>query len=158
MQSQDDIQAQRRQDSDHVVALLRAGVPAILARHPVDAAYVYGSLTRGAATPFSDVDIALVLQESLPPYERLMLELAVEGDIEGALEISPVDVRAINEAPLVARGKIVQEGILVYERDRRRRVTFEVQTRKQYFDFAPAARRLRDAFLRRVHKEGLLYG
>ena len=70
----------------------------------------------------------------------------------------PVDVRAINDAPLTVRGRIVQEGILLYERDRARRVAFEVTTRKQYFDFAPTARRLRDAFLQHVHKEGLLRG
>jgi hypothetical protein len=47
---------------------------------------------------------------------------------------------------------------LLYERDRARRVRFEVMTRKQYFDFAPVARRLRKAFLEHVREDGLLYG
>jgi hypothetical protein len=59
---------------------------------------------------------------------------------------------------LLVQGKVVQEGLLVYEGDRSRRVAFEVETRKRYFDFAPAARRLRTAFLDKVHREGLLYG
>ncbi len=158
MQTQDDVRTQRKQASDRSVARLKAHVPAILARYPVDAAYVYGSLVRGVATPFSDVDIALVLGERLPPYERLVLELTIAGEIEDTLGVRPVDVRVINEAPLVVRGRVVQEGILLYERDHLRRVVFEVQTRKQYFDFAPVARRLRDAFLRRVHQKGLLHG
>lgn len=157
MHAREDIRAQRKRESDRTVALLKAGVPTILARYPVTAAYVYGSLARGAATPFSDVDIALVLQESLPPYERLMLELAIAGEVESALRLTPVDVRVINESPLVVRGRVVQEGILLYERDRRRRIAFEVQTRKQYFDFAPVARRLYSAFLRQVHQKGLLH-
>ena len=86
------------------------------------------------------------------------MELTIQGDIEAAWGLSPVDVRAINEAPLTVQGRIVQQGVLLYERDRARRVAFEVATRKRYFDFAPVARRLRDAFLQRVHREGLLYG
>jgi predicted nucleotidyltransferase len=153
-----DFKAQRRQESDRILARLQEILPAILARYPVDVAYVYGSVARGTVTPFSDVDIALVLKERLSPYDRLMLELDVQGAIEEALEFSPVDVRAINEAPLVVRGRIVQQGILLYERDRAHRIDFEVETRKRYFDFAPVARRLRDAFLQHVHREGLLHG
>lgn len=109
-------------------------------------------------TPLSDVDIALLLIAPLPPYERLTMELTIQGDIEAACGLSPVDVRAISEAPLTVQGRIVQQGILLYERDRARRIAFEIETRKRYFDFAPVARRLRDAFLQRVHREGLLYG
>ncbi|RLC60942.1 MAG: hypothetical protein DRI48_11330 [Chloroflexi bacterium] len=109
-------------------------------------------------TPFSDVDIALLLTESLPPYERFMLELTIQGEIEAADGLPTVDVRAINEAPLMVQGRILAQGILFYERDHARRVAFEVATRKRYFDFAPVARRLRDAFLERVYREGLLYG
>ncbi len=158
MDAQSEVKAQRKRQAGWMLARLRRTLPSILAGYPVEAAYVYGSVARGTMTPFSDVDVALVLRESLPSYDRLMLELAVQGAIEEAIGFSPVDVRAINEAPLMIRGRIVQQGILLYERDWRRRVAFEVQTRKRYFDFAPAARRLRDAFLQRVHREGLLRG
>ncbi len=163
MDAQSEVKAQRQQEASRILARLREVLPPVLARYPVDAAYVYGSVARGAVTPLSDVDIALLLTASLPPYERLKMELTIQGDIEAAREVllhglSSVDVRAINEAPLTVRGRIVQEGILIYERDRVRRIAFEVATRKRYFDFAPVARRLRDAFLQRVHREGLLYG
>lgn len=130
-----------------MLARLRQTLPSVLAGYSVEAAYVYGSVARGTMTSFSDVDIALVLKESLPSYGRLMLELAIQGAIEEAMGFSPVDVRTINEAPLTVRGRIVQEGILLYERERARRIAFEVETRKRYFDFAPVARHLRDAFL-----------
>jgi predicted nucleotidyltransferase len=133
-----------------------------LAQYPVAAAYVYGSVARGTATPLSDVDIALLLADDLPPYDRLQLELTIQGDVETACNLSPVDVRAINDAPLMARGRVVQEGKLFYERPseqaHRCRVQFEVMTRKLYFDFAPVARRLQKAFLKRVHEDGILYG
>jgi len=161
MDTQSEVRAQRQRQATQSLAMLRQVLPVVLADYPVEAAYAYGSVARGTMTPFSDVDIALLLKAPLPSYDRLMLELAVQGAIEAAMgstKSPPVDVRAINEAPLTVRGRIIQEGILLYERERRRRVAFEVETRKRYFDFAPALRRLRDAFLRRVHKEGLLHG
>jgi hypothetical protein len=151
------VQAERQLEADRMLAHLREAAPPILARHPVDAAYVYGSVARGTVTPLSDVDIALLLSEELPPYERFMLELTIQGEIEMVGGLPTVDVRAINEAPLMARGRILQQGILLYEGDHKRRVAFEVATRKCYFDFAPFARSLRAAFLERVHREGLLY-
>lgn len=158
MDPQSTVKAQRQQESSRILARLREIIPSILAQYPVDAAYAYGSVARGTMMPFSDVDIALLLTAPLPPYERLELELTIQGNIEVASGLSPVDVRAINQAPLLVRGQIVQGGILLYERDRARRVAFEVATRKRYFDFAPVARRLRDAFLQHIHREGLLHG
>jgi predicted nucleotidyltransferase len=158
MDAQSNVMAQRQQEAGRILARLREVLPAVLARYPVDVAYVYGSVARGTVTPFSDVDVALLLTTPLPPYERLQLELTIQGEIEAASGLSPVDVRAINQAPLMVRGRIVQEGVLLYERDRARRVAFEVATRKRYFDFAPAARRLRDAFLQHIRREGLLHG
>lgn len=152
------VKAQRQQQAARILAQLRRTLPSVLPSYPVDAAYVYGSVARGTVTPFSDTDIALVLSEPLPPYKRLMLEFAIQAAIEDASDLTDVDVRAINEAPLLVRGKVVQQGILLYQRDRARRVAFEVQTRKRYFDFAPVARRLSIAFLDKVHREGLLRG
>jgi predicted nucleotidyltransferase len=159
--TQEQIKTQRQQQSNEMLVLLRQILPFVLPQYPVEAAYVYGSVAQGTMTPFSDVDIALVLCESLPSYDKLMLELDIQGAIESAIgktKLAPMDVRAINDAPLTVQGRIVQEGVLLYERDRARRVAFEVETRKRYFDFAPVARRLRDAFLQHVHQEGLLHG
>jgi len=158
MGTRSEVRTQRQQQAIQLLARLRQILPSVLTEYPVEAAYVYGSVARGTATSLSDIDIALVLREPLPSYDRLMLELTVQGAIEAAMGFSSVDVRAINEAPLVVRGRIVQEGILLYEQDRAHRISFEVETRKRYFDFAPAGRRLRDAFLQHVHREGLLRG
>ena len=141
-----------------MMARLREVVPGVLVGYPVDAAYVYGSVARGTVMPFSDVDLALLLSETPPPYDRMMLEFDVEAAIEDASGLKNLDVRAINEAPLLVQGTIVQEGVLLYEGDHGRRVAFEVQTRMRYFDFEPMARQLAVAFLDKIHREGLRYG
>ncbi len=111
MDAQNTVKAQRQQRANRILARLREVIPSVLTRYPVDAAYVYGSVARGTVMPFSDLDVALLLSPPLPPpYERLKLELTLQGDIEDAC------------------------------------------------DFYPVARRLQKVFLKRVHKEGLLYG
>jgi len=157
MDTYDDVQA-RQQEAARIVESLREALPRALAEYPVDVAYVFGSVARGTITPFSDVDVALTLCESLPPFERLNLELEIEAAIEDASGLTGLDVRIINEAPLLVRGRIVQEGVRLYERDHAQRVAFEVYTRKRYFDFEPVARRLQAAFLDKIHRDGLLHG
>jgi len=151
------IKEQRQQHSRHILTLLRKILPTVLSKYPVDAAYVFGSVARGVPTPLSDVDIALLLTNSLPAYERLKLELRVQGAIESEARLGSVDVRSLNDAPLLVRGRILQHGVLVYERNRSSRIAFEVSTRKQYFDFAPIASRLQDAFLEHIHRKGILH-
>jgi predicted nucleotidyltransferase len=126
-----------------------------LAGYPVEIAYLHGSVANGTPLPDSDVDIALVLSEVPPPYERLKLELEIQAALEDACQLSNVDVRTINQAPIMAQGPIVQEGILLYNRDRAQRIAFEVLTRKKYFDYRPTAERMQRAFLDHIRKEGL---
>jgi len=148
----DNIRLQRQQQAQAILARVQEALPSVLARYPVVVAYVYGSVARGTVLPTSDVDIALVLTEPLPPYERLQLELTIEGEVEEASGISPIDVRVINDAPLLVKGRIVQEGIRVYEGDRQKRIAFEVLTLEQYHDFQPFIRPLQRAFLERLRQ------
>ena len=119
---------------------------------------MYGSVARGCPLPSSDLDIVLVLSKSPAAYERLVLELDVQAALEDACGLSNLDVRTIDHAPLTAQGRIVQEGVLLYERDKDRRVAFEVLTRKKYFDYRPTAERMQRAFLDHVRRKGLSGG
>ncbi|MGH3686523.1 MAG: hypothetical protein ACRDRU_10600 [Pseudonocardiaceae bacterium] len=69
-----------------------------------------------------------------------------------ALRVPAVDLR---RAPLRVRGRVLEEGQLLYSSDEPGRVAFEVRTRSEYFDFLPTQRAHRDEFLRRVAAKGL---
>ena len=168
--------AQRRARSARIVDRMREILPQALATHPIAAAYVFGSVARGTATPMPDVDIALVIEPlTQSSYDQLKLELSIQADAEDAAcavaraagteadavdpnELTEIAVRIINNAPLTVRGHILHEGVLVYEGNHQARVDFEVATRKRYFDFAPVAKRLQEALLDHVHREGILNG
>jgi predicted nucleotidyltransferase len=122
-------------------------LPGVLNDLPVSIAYLYGSAASGKTTSLSDIDIALVLTPdcALDPYGRFMLELEVEAEIETQLGIHNADVRCIDTAPLRVQGRVLLEGVLLFARDNSFRVSYETQTRKQYFDFQPVLTMMRQA-------------
>ena len=139
---------------------LEAAMPGILISKPVMLAYLYGSTADGSHLPFSDVDIALVLEPNCPlsAYERMKLELDIAAEIERLGDIREADVRSIDAAPLTVQGMVVSEGLLLYSRDEEFRIQYEVHTRKLYFDFLPVMEMMRAAFFNHVQQEGLASG
>ena len=124
---------------------LRGAAEAVFGCRPVALAYLHGSQASGHATPLSDVDVAIVTEQELPPRDRLRLELTLETALVAVLG-RDVDVRVINRAPLAVRGKVVQTGVLLYARDDAVRVNFETSVRDAYFDFLPVLRYHRAAY------------
>ncbi len=108
----------------------------ILSSYPIVAAYLFGSAAEGRATPLSDVDIALVIdQVKFSNSNRLQLELEIEDQISQVCKIPNADVHIINDAPLVIQGEVLTNGILLYSHDEEARVDYETRTRMEYFDF-----------------------
>ena len=140
-----------------MVRVLRDVLPRLLAQRPVALAYLYGSVVTGLVNPFSDVDIGLVADEPVSLAHRRDLMLRVPLEIDDLCAISNADVRIINDAPLVFRGKVVTEGIVIYARTDDERVEFETTTRLLYFDYLPIHRQLQDAFFADLRERGL-YG
>ena len=136
---------------------LRQCLPAILSGEPVRLAYLHGSAPAGRATPFSDVDVALVAGEEIEPDRRLQLMLRVQLALADRCGIGNADVRVIDDAPLVLRGRVVTEGVPVYVRHEAERIEFEVRTRLLYFDYLPTHRDMQERFFRRIRERGL-YG
>ncbi len=140
--------------TEALVARLKADLPSILEPYPVVLAYLHGSAASNP-TPLSDVDIALVADRELVPKERLKMMLDIGVELAERCGVRNADVRIINDAPLVFRGRVVCDGCLLYARDEATRVEFETTTRDAYFDFLPTHRSLQDAFFADVRARGL---
>lgn len=142
-------------DPAQIIELLKQHLPSVLHTRPVALAYLYGSVAAGQATPLSDVDIALVLDAgvTLDAYERLMMELEIQGELERQCGLQNLDVRTIDNAPIAVQGRVVTEGRLVYCRDDNQRVDYEVRTRKLYFDFQPVLAAMQDAYFARLEAD-----
>jgi len=135
---------------------LSVRVAEVMSPRPVALAYLFGSAATGQMTPFSDVDIALVVdQDQTFTHGRLQFELEIEDELAARCELSQIDARVINAAPLLLRGEVVTHGRLLFARDEDVRIEFETRTRMEYFDFLPAARFHQAAFFENLRQRGL---
>jgi predicted nucleotidyltransferase len=77
-------------------------------------AYLFGSLAMGVARPFSDVDIAVHLEESADFVEERM---NLFGRLTDRLETGRVDVVVLNTAPLTLKARVVRCNRLLVDRE-----------------------------------------
>ncbi len=137
----------------HLAAMLEERLPALLEGTPVIVAYLYGSMATGQETPLSDVDVAVLTDRPLDDRARLSLEMSLADKLASLLAGRAADVRAAESLPLILKGRVITEGILVYCRDDFARVRFETSVRGRYFDFLPVYRRYQQENLARMRRE-----
>jgi predicted nucleotidyltransferase len=99
------------------------------------AVYLFGSQAKGKAKAGSDIDLAILLQE----------KPAFDYRLEAMSKLAPllqrdVDVVVLDQCGLIMQHQVLKYGILLFERDRRKRKAFEILSRKMYLDFLPAHR------------------
>ncbi len=103
--------------------------------------YLYGSVARGTARAYSDVDVA-VLYAQEPPQTLDGLGFALADSLEQHLA-RPVDLAILNRAPVDLVHRVLRDGVLVYDGDPSARIRFEVHARNLYFDLLPYLRQYR---------------
>jgi uncharacterized protein len=132
--------------------LVAAVARALEGHEEVISAWVYGSVARGKARANSDLDVAVLL--GLPPGRRLSfdeLPLDILRDLEHATG-REVDLVVIDTADVDLVHRVLRDGVLVCDRDRSRRIAFEVQKRHEYFDIAPRREAYRRAQIARARE------
>lgn len=105
-------------------------------------AYLFGSAARGEDRPGSDVDVAVLFRDD-PPRTLAGLHLDLADRLTGALGGRRVDLVVLNRAPVDLVHGVLRDGVLLLDRDRSRRIRFEVRARNEYFDLLPHLRRYR---------------
>jgi predicted nucleotidyltransferase len=106
----------------------------------VQAIYLFGSLAAGTARRGSDVDLAVLLAESISLGDALRLRaVAVEE-----LHRDDVDFAILNDAPPLLRYEVVTRGRRLFARDPAEVDRFEHRSIMTYMD---------TAYLRRVEHE-----
>lgn len=114
-------------------------------------AYLFGSRRSGNARADSDADVAIMPGRELGLLERE----ALSARLATALGVPDVDLVLLDRAMLELRGKVVQDGNLVYSVDEPGRVAFEVRTLSQYLDYLPTFRVLQRSYLAHVAEHGI---
>lgn len=136
-----------------VLSRLREVAGRAFSATPVRFAYLFGSHARGTADRHSDVDVAVMLDDAVPPDQRLELSLDLAGILERMTGVGDVQVLVLNEAPLPVAGRVIREGRLFYSVDEPGRVAYESLTFRRFVDFEREARAL-DVGRLRAHARG----
>lgn len=112
----------------------------------IAAAYLHGSRARGNARADSDADFAVILRADRSPSDRWRKRLELLDSAASALGTDRVDVLILEEAPSPLAHRAIRDGVLMVDRDARRRVEVVESVFRRYLD---------EAWLRRVLDEGL---
>lgn len=105
-------------------------------------AYLFGSAARGEDRPHSDLDLAVLFRDD-PPRTLAGLHLDLADRLTGVLGGRRVDLVVLNRAPVDLVRRVLRDGVLLLDRDRSRRIRFEVRARNEYFDLLPHLQRYR---------------
>ena len=126
-------------------------------REEILAAYIFGSVAAGKAHKFSDVDVALLLAEGIDRSQAWDFRIEAMDEAEMAFK-RRADVAILNQAGSVLKFQTIHRGKLIFERNRKARIGFEIQTRNEYFDYAPYLNEQYRELVKRVKTKGLGYG
>lgn len=106
--------------------------------HPeVEVAYVFGSLSQGKINPLSDIDIALLIDRNKIKEETYPYGYKAEilADLVQLLKTNNVDLVLLDEANPLLRHRILYFGKVIYSRDERKRIKFQIDTINKYNDY-----------------------
>ena len=121
--------------SERVFEQLRGAAERLLPETPVVFAYLFGSHAAGRPHRFSDVDVAVRLDESVTRHDYLDLSLKLAGLLSDGAGVGNVEVLVLNDAPLPLVGRAIQQRRVLYSRDEPARVYFESLKLRQFLDF-----------------------
>ncbi len=117
--------------------------------------YLFGSVAKGKAGKLSDVDIAVLLDESLDKKQRFDLQLELISDISELLKTDKIDLVVINEAPLSLKFEIIKANCPLFVRDGMEKIDFEQMVMSRYLDRRYYEKRASSEFLKKVAVKGI---
>jgi predicted nucleotidyltransferase len=97
-------------------------------------AYLFGSLASGKTNKESDIDVAVFLDCKKEYFfkERINLINHLSKNLE-----KKTDVIILNRATPFLKFVVLQEGILILDKDESKRIDFDLKSTNEYFDYKP---------------------
>jgi len=126
----------------------------LYSRDNVIAAYIFGSYTsKKKLTPHSDIDIAVLLDDSIKNKDYGSIKLSIITDIIKLLSFNNIDVVILNTASPLLSHEIFRKGKLFFSRDEKKRLEYTVKAATRYLDTI-YLRRVQDRILHEKIRSG----
>lgn len=124
-------------------------------QHDVSLAYLFGSQAKGNVRPDSDLDIAVLFDNSWegnPLPDKAPMHVKLHIAMTHIFHRNDVDLVVLNDAPNLLASAVLCHGKILYNRDDRLRVQFQVQTLQLFQEYAPMRRLFRDSLSHRIRQ------
>jgi predicted nucleotidyltransferase len=107
-----------------------------LSQYPISACYLFGSQATQKTNSSSDYDFALLLSDHIPMKRYPDYKLLLTRELLKVAKSEFVDVVILNDKkiPLLLKFNIIKEGVLIYEKDKNRRINLECGVLLQWYD------------------------
>ena len=119
-------------------------------REEIDFAYLFGSFVK--LDHYHDIDIAVYLEKNFNPDDYKKFPYGYESnliaDISALLRTDKIDLVIFNKAGILIQQRIINSGMLLFERNRYKRINYENYIRSLYID-AESLRRIKMFYLKR---------
>ena len=120
-------------------------------KNEVLAVYLFGSTARGKENAYSDVDIAILYDDSVPASEYTDRQISLIVELSAIINKN-VDVVVLNRAGAYLKFQVMREGVRIYESPKRQGRPFEARAMIEYFDFLPIKTRIENAIIAKLRK------
>ena len=110
-------------------------------------AVVFGSAARGRNGPVSDLDLALRLAPDTVASRREVVDAARRAVRR------EIDIVDLDTAPPLLRFQIARDGLVLVEREPRSWARFKARAMTDWWDWAPTARKIHAAYIRRLREQ-----
>jgi len=106
-------------------------------RDEVSALYLFGGLAKDRKTAESDIDIAILIDESRLKRKNFELLRKKYFAVSPTFSMRPIDIVILNTAPLFLKYQVLKTGKILFDRNRKLRVRFTERAIVDYLDFKP---------------------
>ena len=111
--------------------------------------YIFGGYGKGNASPLSDFDIGIYIEENLDTFEK---KIYLNSVITSILKTDEVDIVILNNAPCVLVYNILKTGKLLFSKDEKKRIGFVVKNIKEYFEMQYYLKIFREDMFKRIEE------
>jgi predicted nucleotidyltransferase len=127
----------------------------LLRKERLKLAYLFGSAAKGGEGRLSDLDLGVLLDESLSREERFRLQLRLTGELTSLLKTDRIDLVAMNDASLSLNYEIIAANHPLFARDEGQKIDFEHGILSRYLDRRYFEKRWAAEFLKKVAERGI---
>jgi predicted nucleotidyltransferase len=126
----------------------------LYSRDEAIAGYIFGSYSSGKVRPKSDIDIAVLLSDTVNSKDYYgHIKLSIINDLIKLLSFDRIDVVVLNIASPLLSHEIIKKGVLLFSKDEARRINYTANATIHYLDTI-YLRRVQDRILHEKIRSG----